>query len=74
MVAEHRVGMSALALLPAGILLSAGLDGSLTSWNIRSGKIMRRVLDACPGPMQVGVTDTALQQDCSQQARFASIC
>ena len=52
-IAEHRIGMSALALLPGGTLLSAGLDGSLTSWNVRAGKILRRIIDACPGPMQV---------------------
>ena len=52
--AEHRVAMSALALLPAGFMISAGLDGSLTAWNLRAGKIISRILDACPGPMQVG--------------------
>ncbi|KAK9865109.1 hypothetical protein WJX84_002030 [Apatococcus fuscideae] len=51
-VLEHRVAMSALALLPAGFMISAGLDGSLTAWNLRAGKIISRILDACPGPMQ----------------------
>ncbi|KAK9840413.1 hypothetical protein WJX74_009520 [Apatococcus lobatus] len=51
-ILEHRVGMSALALLPAGILISAGLDGSLTTWHLRTGKIICRILDACPGPIQ----------------------
>ena len=54
--------MSSLVLLPAGILIGAGLDGSLTTWNLRNGKIVCRILDACPGPMQVHPSCPRFQQ------------